>query len=322
MLLEGQILDFYEIKIHTLDILFLVDMPPYLKIIKPETLSLLANLELRARLVVEGFITGLHKSPYHGFSVEFAEHRQYMPGDEIKHIDWKVLGKTDRYYVKQYEEETNLKSYLLLDISGSMQYGSGSITKMNYATYLAASLAYLMLKQRDSVGMALFAEKIIKYIPPRSVQTYLIHLLRELEQLTPQGETNISPAFHTLAERIKRRGLIIIISDLFDKQERIIAGLKHFRHKKHEVLIFHILDPFEFSFGFSKEAIFTDLETREEVRTLPWHIRREYRRQVQEMITGYQKFCGDNRIDYVVLNTETPFDKALMEYLIKRKRLH
>ena len=297
-------------------------MSRYSQLLNPETLSAIANLELRARLVVEGFITGLHKSPYHGFSVEFAEHRQYMPGDEIKHIDWKVLGKTDRYYVKQYEEETNLKSYILLDISGSMQYGSSSVTKFDYAISLSAALAYIMLKQRDSVGMALFSDKIVKYIPPRSVKTYLIHLLRELENIKPQGETNISPAFHTLAERIKRRGLIIIISDLFDKQEHIISGLKHFRHNKHEVLVFHILDPFELSFAFSKEAIFTDVETNEEINTLPWHIRREYRKQVNAMIGYYQKFCGDNRIDYVLLNTQTPFDKALTEYLIKRKRLY
>lgn len=290
--------------------------------LKPETLSRLSNLELRARLVVEGFITGLHKSPYHGFSVEFAEHRQYMPGDEIKHIDWKVLGKTDRYYVKQYEEETNLKSYILLDVSGSMLYGSGKVTKIEYASYLAASLSYLMLKQRDSVGLALFSDKILKYVPPRSVQTYLIHILREIEQIKPRGETNVSPAFHALAERIKRRGLVIIISDLFDEPDKIVSGLKHFRHKKHEVLLFHILDPFEVSFAFNKEAVFLDMETGEEINTLPWHIRREYRGQVKDMLYFYQKFCRENRIDYVLLNTETELDKALSEYLIKRKRLY
>lgn len=291
-------------------------------ILKPETLSRLSNLEIRARLVVEGFITGLHKSPYHGFSVEFAEHRQYMPGDEIKHIDWKVLGKTDRYYVKQYEEETNLKSYILLDTSGSMQYGSGKITKIEYASYLAASLTYLMLKQRDSVGLAVFSDKILKYIPPRSVQTYLIHILRELENVEAQGETNVSPAFHALAERIKRRGLVIIISDLFDEPEKIVSGLKHFRHKKHEVLLFHVLDPYELSFAFDREAEFLDIETKEAINTLPWHIRREYRKQVKDMLHYYRKVCRENRIDYVLMNTETELDKALSEYLIKRKRLH
>jgi len=290
--------------------------------LKPETLSRLANLELRARLVVEGFITGLHKSPYHGFSVEFAEHRQYMPGDEIKHVDWKVLAKTDRYYVKQYEEETNLKSYILIDASGSMQYGSGAVTKMAYAQYLAASLTYLMLKQRDAVGMAVFAEKILKYIPPRSVQTYLLHILRELENIEPRGKTNASPAFHALAEKIKRRGLVIIISDLFDTPERIVSGLKHFRYRKHEVLLFHILDPMEMSFAFKREAVFKDLETGEEINTLPWHISREYRKQVGGMLKYYQKYCRENSIDYVLMNTGAGLDKALTEYLIKRRRLH
>jgi len=245
-----------------------------------------------------------------------------MPGDEIKHIDWKVLGKTDRYYVKQYEEETNLKSYILMDVSGSMRYSSGKVTKIEYASYLAASLTYLMLKQRDSVGLALFSDKILKYIPPRSVQTYLIHILRELENIEPQGRTNVSPAFHALAEKIKRRGLVIIISDLFDEPDKIVSGLKHFRHKKHEVLLFHILDPFEVSFAFNREAVFLDMETGEEINTLPWHIRREYRRQVKDMLYFYQKFCRENRIDYVLMNTETELDKALSEYLIKRKRLY
>ncbi|MFC1557026.1 DUF58 domain-containing protein [candidate division KSB1 bacterium] len=291
-------------------------------ILKPSTLSRLSNLELRARLVVEGFITGLHKSPYHGFSVEFAEHRQYMPGDEVKHIDYKVLAKTDRYYVKQYEEETNLKSYILVDVSGSMQYGSGVVTKLEYASYLAAALTYLMLKQRDAVGMALFSDKILKYIPPRSVQNYLIHILRELERVEPGGMTDVSPAFHSLAERIKRRGLVIIISDLLDDPEKIVSGLKHFRHKNHEVLLFQVLDPMELSFAFGKEAIFEDLESGEEINTQPWHINREYKRQVLEMLDYYRRTCGENKIDYVLMNTDTDLDAALSEYLIKRKRLY
>lgn len=297
-------------------------MPQSYFSLKPETLSRLKNLEMRARFVVEGFITGLHKSPYHGFSVEFAEHKQYMPGDEIKRIDWKVLGKTDRYYVKQYEEETNLKCYILLDISGSMKYGSGEITKIDYSSYLAASLSYLMLKQRDAVGLSLFSDRIVKYIPPRSVQTYLLHILKELDHIEPTGETNVSPVFHTLAERIKRRGLVIIISDLFDNPENIVSGLKHFRHKNHEVLVFHIMDPFEHSFAFNKEAIFLDMETNDEINTLPWHIRTEYKIQVNKMLNYYRKICRENSIDYIHLSTETPLDEALSEYLIKRKRLY
>ncbi|MCP4728024.1 MAG: DUF58 domain-containing protein [bacterium] len=297
-------------------------MPDSKLILKPETLSKLSNLELRARLVVEGFITGLHKSPYHGFSVEFAEHRQYMPGDELKHIDWKVLGKTGKYFVKQYEEETNLKSYILVDASGSMQYTSGKITKMTYASYLAGALSYLMLKQRDAVGLAVFSDKIRKYIPPRSVQSYLVRILTELENIEPTGVTNVSPAFHALAEKLKRKGLVIIISDLFDDPEKILLGLKHFRHNNHEVLLFHVLDPMELSFAFKSEAIFKDIETDEEINTNPWHIRREYRQQVSEMLDFYKRVCMENTIDYVLLNTSKDLDKALTEYLVKRKKLY
>ncbi len=288
----------------------------------PETLSQLENLEIRARLVVEGFITGLHKSPYHGFSVEFLEHKQYMPGDDLKHVDWKVLAKTDRYYVKQHEEETNLKSYILLDVSKSMEYTSGSVSKMQYASYLAASLAFLMLKQRDAVGLAVFAETILNYIPPRSIQSYLIHILKALEHLKPQGTTNVSNAFHILAERMKRRGLVIIISDLFDDPKKVISGLKHFRHKNHEVLVFHILDPMEYSFAFEKEAVFYDMETNDEIFTLPWHIKGDYKEQLKNLLQFYKKTCRESSIDYVLLNTKTELDKALLDYLTKRKRLY
>jgi uncharacterized protein (DUF58 family) len=278
-------------------------------------------MDLRARLVVEGFITGLHRSPYHGFSVEFAEHRQYMPGDEIKHIDWKVYGRTDRFFVKQFEEETNLKSYLLLDTSGSMGFGSGKISKLQYATYLAAALAYLMLKQRDSVGLITFDEKIRTFAPPRSVTSYLHELFRELERAKSQSKTNVANTFHELAERIKRRGLIIIFSDLFDNPEKVMAGLKHFRHKKHEVIIFQILDPLERTFNFRKDAQFKDLETGETLNTQPWFIRGEYRALMHEFIETYRKLCRENRIDYVLMDTSQDFDRALVEYLLKRKRI-
>jgi uncharacterized protein (DUF58 family) len=290
--------------------------------LSPETLSRLANLEIRARLVVEGFVTGMHKSPYHGFSVEFAEHRQYMPGDELKHIDWKVLAKTDRYYVKRYEEETNLQCYILLDASKSMEYGSRSVTKIQYASYLAASLAFFMLKQRDAVGLATFADVILDYVPPRSVQSYLIHILQVLENLKPQGTTDVGSAFHALADRIKRRGLVIIISDLFDDPEKVVSGLKHFRYKNHEVLVFHVLDPMEYSFAFEKEAVFYDMETNDEVFTLPRHIKGDYKAQLQKLLKYYKRICSENSIDYILLNTETELDKALSDYLMKRKRLY
>lgn len=293
----------------------------YRKFLDPEVVSRLANMDLRARLVVEGFIIGLHRSPYHGFSVEFSEHRQYMPGDELKHIDWKVYGKTNRFYVKQFEEETNLKSYLLLDASASMGFKSGRISKLTYASYLAASLTYLMLHQQDSVGLVIFDEKTRKYIPPRAVPAYLHLILKELDHLRSGNETDVSKTFHELAERIKRRGLIIVLSDLFDDPHKILSGLKHFRHRKHEVIVFHILDPMERTFDFKGETIFKDLETGEELSTQAWHIRKEYREQMQDFIETYKRRCLENQIDYVLIDTSEPFDKALFDYLVKRKRL-
>lgn len=293
----------------------------YKHYLDPATLSRLSNMELRARLVVEGFITGLHKSPYHGFSVEFAQHRQYMPGDEIRRLDWKVYGKTDRFYVKEYEEETNLKSYILLDTSGSMGYGSGAVTKLQYGAFLASALTYLMLKQRDAVGLALMNHKIERYIPPRSVMGYLHVILRTLVHAEPCEETAISGVFHELAERIRRRGLIIVISDLFDEPDRVLSGLKHFRHRNHEVLLFHVLDPLELSFEFGKEATFRDLETGDEMVTQSWHLQADYQEQMQRFIADFRRICRQERIDYVQLDTGRTLDTALVEYLIKRKRL-
>ena len=293
----------------------------YRKYLKPEVVSRLKNMNLRARLVVEGFITGLHRSPYHGFSVEFSEYRQYMPGDEIRHMDWKAYGKTNRFYIKQFEEETNLKSYLLVDASGSMGYSSHSITKLEYASYLAAALTYLMIEQRDAVGLVTFDEKIRKYLPPRSVKSYLPQILRELEKINCSEVTDISNTFHEMAERIHRSGLIVILSDLYDEPEKVISGLKHFRHKKHEVIVFHILDPIEISFNFNRNALFKDMETGEQLTTQPWHIKAEYQKRVQQFIENYKRQCRLNQIDYVSLDTSLDFDYALMEYLIKRKRI-
>ena len=291
------------------------------KYLNPEVVSKLRSMDLRARLVVEGFITGLHKSPYHGFSVEFAEHRQYMPGDEIKHIDWKVYGKTDRFYVKQFEEETNLKSYILLDASASMGYSSTGMSKLQYASYLAGALSYLMIRQRDAVGLVTFDEKIRRYLPPRSVTSYLNQILTELDHTESSSKTDIATALHQMADRIKRRGLIILFSDLLDDPQKVISGLRHFRHKKHEVIVFQILDPLELTFEFKQDAVFKDLESGEEINTQPWHIRSEYQQQVNKFINTYKKFCREHKIDYVMLNTKENYDRALFEYLIKRKRI-
>ncbi len=292
----------------------------YRKYLNPEIVSHIKNMQLRARLIVEGFISGLHRSPYHGFSVEFSDYRSYMSGDEIRHIDWKVYGKTDRFYIKRFEEETNLKSYLLLDISASMGYSSHQVTKLEYAAYLSAALAYLMIEQRDAVGLVSFDRKIQKYFAPRSMKSYLALILAELEKITASRQTDIATTLHEMAERIHRRGLIIILSDLLDEPEKVISGLKHFRHKKHEVIVFHILDPMEINFAFKKNVLFKDLETGEKITTQPWHIQAEYQKQVRQFIQNYQRQCQLNRIDYVQLDTSLNFDRALLEYLIKRKR--
>jgi uncharacterized protein (DUF58 family) len=279
-------------------------------------------MELVARLVVEGFITGLHKSPYHGFSVEFAEHRQYMPGDEIKHIDWKIFGKTDRFYIKQFEEETNLKSYIILDASRSMSYAAeGAITKLAYASYIAAALAHLMVQQRDAVGLTVFDERVRTYMPPHATKSYLKEILKQLEQTKAADRTKTADSLHEVAERIKRRGLVIILSDLFDKPEGVISALKHFRHKKNEVVVMQVLDPLERSFAFGRDAVFKDMETKEELMTQPWHIQQAYQVSMKAFVDRYKRECRENNIDYVLLDTSTPFDVALFEYLHKRQRL-
>jgi len=294
----------------------------YRKYLQPEVVAKLTNMELVARLVVEGFITGLHKSPYHGFSVEFAEHRQYMPGDEIKHIDWKIYGKTDRYYIKQFEEETNLKAYIILDASSSMGYASDNrISKLEYASYITAALAHLMVQQRDAVGFTIFDESIRLYMPPHATKQYLKEILRQLELIKPANKTSTANALHTIAERIKRRGLVIILSDLFDNPDEVMAALRHFRHKKNEVIVMQILDPMERSFAFGKDAVFKDLETTEEMTTRPWHIQKAYQEGMRKFLDVYKKECREHRIDYVLLDTSTPFDTALFEYLHKRRRV-
>ncbi len=279
-------------------------------------------MELRARLVVEGFITGLHKSPYHGFSVEFAEHRQYMPGDEIKHIDWKIYGKTDRYYIKQYEEETNLKSYIVLDASRSMGYASaGNIKKLEYAAYLAASLSYMMIKQQDAVGLAVFDEQVSSYLPPHATKAYLRQILIELQKLDASNKTGAGKSLHNIADRIKRRGLVIIISDLFDNPNEVMAALKHFRHKKNEVIVMHVLDPLERSFAFGSDAMFKDMESAEQLMTQPWQIQKAYQREMNAFLERYKKECRENYVDYVLMDTATPFDVALTQFLHKRELL-
>lgn len=291
-------------------------------LLDPEIAVRLKSLELRARFVVEGFISGLHKSPYHGFSVEFAEHRQYMPGDPVQHIDWKVFGKTDRYFLKEFEEETNLKAQILIDCSGSMGYGSAGVTKFDYAQTLAASLAYLMHRQRDAVGITAFSDHIVKELPARSALRHLHLVLRELAVLKPLSGTDMGPVLDMMAERLKRRGLVVLISDLLTDPDEVIRGLKHFRHRRHDVVVFQVLDRQEREFAFPAAARFEDMETGEVLPTLPAQIRTAYRNQMKEMTDKYRRQCLESRIDYQLLDTSVPFSRALYAYLARRSRLY
>lgn len=290
------------------------------KYLDPLIVAKIDNMALRARLVVEGYLIGQHKSPYHGFSVEFAEHRAYGPGDEIRHIDWKLYGKTDRYYVKRYEEETNLRSYILLDTSQSMTYGSGAITKLEYGSYLSAALTHLMLNQRDAMGLVLFDEKIRKFIPPRAAPSHANIIMGALDKIQSANDTQIRPTLDYMAERIKKRGLVILISDLLDDPGQVLMGLNHFRHNKQEMIVFHLLDRQELEFQFGDRTKFRDLETDETITTEPWHIRSAYQELIEMHQRKYRLGCRNQRIDYVPLFTDQPLDQALNEYLNKRQK--
>ncbi len=294
----------------------------YRRFLRPEVIAKLANMELRARFVVEGFLVGLHKSPYHGFSVEFAEYRQYNPGDPVKNIDWKAYGRTDRYYIKEFEEETNLRSYILLDASGSMAFASeGQMSKLEYASYLAASFAYLMQMQKDAVGLTVFDTKVRDERPPSSTRVHLFELLRLLEKTGAGGDTSTAEVFGSVAQRIKRRGLVLIISDLYDDPEAIINSVKQFRHRGHEVIVFHIVDPVEIEFDFKGETLFTDLESGKRIQTNPWTIREEYQQRFIDYIDRMRMAFEDVQVDYELIDTRKSFDTALMAYLHKRRKL-
>tara|TARA_B100000131_G_scaffold172929_1_gene167089 strand:- start:2176 stop:3075 length:900 start_codon:yes stop_codon:yes gene_type:complete len=293
----------------------------YQKYMNPEVVNKIDNLSLRARLVVEGFIIGMHKSPYHGFSVEFSEHRPYGFGDEIKYIDWKLWGKTDRFYIKQFEEETNLKCHMILDKSSSMNFSSSNITKFDYSKSLSAALTYLMIKQQDAIGLTTFDEKIDVSINPKSKISHLNLLLKTMHNAKPGGETNISYLLHILAESIKKRGLIILISDLLDNQEDIVKGLRHFRYKGHEIIIFHIIDPKEKDLDYNDNINFIDLETTESIITDSRLIRKKYNKAFKNFCDYYSTQCSKNKIDYVPVLTSDSLDKSLMQYLMKRSQI-
>jgi len=293
------------------------------RILDPSVIAKLKTLELKARTVVEGFMVGYHKSPYHGFSVEFSQHRPYIQGDSLKNLDWKVFAKSERYYIKQYEEETNLLAHIILDTSKSMDYKhDGKITKFDYAKILAASLIYLLLKQQDAVGLALYSDEIKSYLRPKSKRTYLRQLLIEIEKVNPSSGTKTSESFSEIANNIKGRGLVIVISDFLDDVNEILSSLKKFHYKKNEVLVFHILDPIETSFGFTKDSIFVDMETKEELSTQPIQIQKAYYETMNEYLTNLKNGCTKYGFDYNLIETTKPFDLALMSFFKKRARLN
>jgi uncharacterized protein (DUF58 family) len=282
----------------------------------PLVLARLSNLYLKARWVVEGMMSGIHRSRSKGFSVEFEEHREYSPGDEIRRIDWKALGKFDRYFIKETEDETNLRATLLLDGSASMDYGSNGITKFDYAAILTASLAYLILKQQDAAGVATFSNKIESFIPPRAKRGYVFEILRALEAHRPAGETNTGKILQEIAGKMTRRGLIVLVSDLLDDPEEILKGLRLFRFSGHDVIVFHILDRAEIELPFDGNILFEDLEEPNlKVTADPQTIRQVYRGVVDEFIDRVRKECHAGTIDYQLISTSTPLDRALVSYL-------
>lgn len=290
------------------------------RFLQPETLNKLKGLELKARMIVEGYVSGMHKSPYHGFSVEFAEHREYVPGDDLRYVDWKVFGKSDRIYLKQYDEETNFVCHLLVDSSESMTYKSDQaiFSKQQYAQYVAAALAYLIIQQQDAVGLATFDSSVRQFLRPGSTAAQLRQLCHTLELSPSTGESSIGPIFHDLAERIKRRGLVVILSDFFDDPDTLLMGLKHFWHRRHDVVLLHVIDPAEQDFAFVDPTLFKGLENLGEQLTEPRALRKAYQREFEAFLKQLRSNARDLRMDYVLLRTDQPLEVALHEFLSRR----
>jgi uncharacterized protein (DUF58 family) len=290
------------------------------KYLKPEVIRQVSRLDLRAKFIVEGFLTGLHASPFHGFSVEFSEHRKYTPGDNIADIDWNVFAKTDRFYIKKFEAETNLTGYLLMDLSGSMGYTyRQDLTKFEYGISLAAALAYLMIHQQDPVGLIAFDEKISQSLGPRSKRSQIANILSLLAKLAPRGTTEIARSLHQVAGMIRHRSLLMLFSDLLAEPEPIVKALHRLRHAGHDVIVFHILDEAEATFPFEGLLELEDNETRETLMVDAEGVKADYLEEVAAFQGSYRRECHKARIDYVPLHTGMPFDKALMSYLLSRQ---
>jgi len=284
----------------------------------PVTLAKVRGLELQARLLVEGYLSGMHKSPYHGFSVEFAQHREYVAGDDIKHVDWKVYARTGRFYLKQYEEETNLVLWLLVDVSESMQYRSGGVSKYDYACMVSAALAYLTLRQQDSAGLITFDDQVRQFLRPSSQPSHLKEMVHVLNQGASRQKTALAPIFHDAAERIARRGIVVVLSDLFDDPKALLSGLQHLRYKGHEVVVFHVLDAAELDFPFQEATLFRGLEALPDLLTDPRALRRGYLDELRGFISELQRGCRAQNMDYVQLRTDASLAVALSGYLAHR----
>lgn len=290
------------------------------RFLDPAVIARIGSMELRARTIVEGFLSGLHRSPYKGFSVEFAEYRQYMRGDDLSTIDWKVYARSDRYYVKKYEEETNLDCHLLLDVSGSMGYGSAGVTKLDYGCYLAASLAYLMTRQRDAVGLIAFDERIVTRLPASARPGHLHALLATLERLAPGRRSEVAKPLHQLAEALTKRSMAVLVSDLLDEPDAVLGGLKHLRFRGTDVIVFHVLDTAELTFPFTRTSRFVDSETRDEIVVAPAAVRDDYLAKVGALVAGYERELRAAGIDYVLADSSKPLDFALLAYLSTRAK--
>lgn len=295
-------------------------MPETAALIDDRAMQRVARLRLVARTVVQSFLSGQHRSVYKGFSVEFAQHRQYTRGDELRHIDWKVFGKTDRLFVKQYEEETNLRATIVLDASGSMLYRGGGEPKFEYARKLAAVLAYLMISQGDSVGLVTFDTEMRACIPPRATSGHFNTILNTLAGAEARGETNLAPILHNLSGQLKRRGLVLIVSDCFAPVDDLIRALGHFHHKRHEVILFQVLDPYELTFPFDTVAEFRSLESSlHRLRLDAPRVRKLYLERLSSFVDRLREACHRFHYDHLLLDTKAPYDVALSEYLVHRR---
>jgi uncharacterized protein (DUF58 family) len=290
------------------------------RFLTPEVLASISSLELLARTVVEGFISGLHRSPFTGFSTEFAEYRQYLPGDDLRYLDWKLLGRTDRYYIKKYRADTNTQCHVLVDASASMRYTSGTVTKMQYAQFLASAMSYLANRQQDSVGLIAFDEVVRAHVPARSRTGHMQTIFGHLAQLEPGRETRLAQMLDSVAEVLTRRGIIIVISDFYDEPAAILRALQHLRFKGNDVIAFHVLDRNELAFDFNEAVLLEDLETVEQMHVLPDLLAEGYRQTINAHIEQLREGATASRIDYELLTTDKPLDYALFSFLARRAR--